>query len=141
MTKPNELTPEQAIERVEGGFHHACDWRPETEPGCGACPACLDNAALRLVIEDAKRPTALSGEERKELESLLEHGDSSGEFLSASHQAAIETALSLASPGSPFTQAELGYLRYVVTAMEVNDRTHDAPLALLAKLDAMLEDK
>lgn len=54
MTKPNELTPEQAIERVEGGFHHACDWRPETEPGCGACPACLDNAALRLVIEAAR---------------------------------------------------------------------------------------
>lgn len=52
--KPNELTPEQAIERVEGGFHHACDWRPETEPGCGACPACLDNAALRLVIEAAR---------------------------------------------------------------------------------------
>lgn len=202
MTKPNELT--LAIERVEGGFHHACDWRPETEPGCGACPACLDNAALRLVIEDAresleeavddtvtlsfdealrivtrdmhwfrrqahgntnpaplkrkqaaykmvleaaKRPTALSGEERKTFTQVLERHMAYARASPISLDVkrfmdALTAALSLASP---FTREELEILRDAAAwypSEAEGCRSHESGLEryypVAAKLDAML---
>lgn len=129
MTKPNELT--LAIEKMTRVLE---GWEAkETDPN-QLVPA------LRLVIEAAKRPTALSGEEREKLAN--EYWSTEGRFFDPDFSDVpleaklpehckhafvfgLTAALSLASP---FTREKL-----------VEHIAADA--ALLAKLDAMLEDK
>jgi hypothetical protein len=157
MTKPNELTSEQAIERVERvslSTRFRCDRTDSSIQRCGECSDCRDSAALRLVIEAAKRPTALSGEERKTLTQVLERHMAYARASPISLDVkrfmdALTAALSLASP---FTEKEAEALKAYVEFGEANelcleDDPHglldDAPGAheLTAKLDAYIESR
>lgn len=69
MTKPNELTPEQAIERVEAMLAEV-DWYIEQDtpfPSTTLDANRQKAEALRIVLELAKRPYALGEEEREAL--------------------------------------------------------------------------
>lgn len=123
--KPNELT--LAIEKMTRVLE---GWEAkETDPNQLA-------AALRLVIEAAKRPTALSGEERGVLQRFLDRLRRKPFSEQIEEIPAIEAALSLASP---FTREQLELIQ--AACDECRPRYEEGYTPILATLDAMLEDK
>lgn len=132
--KPNELT--LAIERVEE-LQQECLQRDLDAPHENLAKRHRDRfAALRLVIEAAKRPTALSGEERKTLEELRRVAGQPGERTTLKVRE-IHTALTAAlSLASPFTREQLELIQ--AACDECRPRYEEGYTPILATLDAML---
>lgn len=135
----NELTLEKALDRMQRVLE---GWEgKENDPNQLA-------AALRLVIEAAKRPTALSGEERRVLEAMQKATDPPPHSEREQYDA-LTAALSLASP---FTEEEWAEIKELVDSAvagmvrgvaQMGGPEKAYPLARLlrsieAKLDAML---